>query len=499
MSSRKLLELADAASRMASETPEFFLDSMTVVRNGTIVAEIYPNSHYPPDTPHVIHSATKSIVSALIGIAIDRGFVESVDTKLFDIFSNREIANLDDRKRGLKLRDLLSMQSGLNSRDSYLYGYEGLLTLQQTEDWVQFALDLPMAADPGTRFDYSNIATFLLGAVLAKVTDSDVLSFARETLFDPLGIQDVRWEWTKDKVPIAWARIWLKPNDLAKIGLLYLQKGQWDREQIIPAQWIEDSLTPHAYPKNAVNVLNRDQTRDRERTTRNWVGQQFFRLYNDGYGYQWWLDRRGAYAAFGTNGQFLIVSPADRLILVATAKSKGLSQFGPARLLRDYVLPAVTSEAPQPEDPEGHAALSAWATPPKPKEVAQAARHLPDAAKAISGKNFVMDSNPYKTNNIRFDFDETEPVAEISHSAREDWKVRYLIGLDGVFRETENETGGYFAKGTWTAPDTLQVEVEIVGYTTFDIWEFRFEANNLTVTERTITGDYTYSGTLDST
>lgn len=496
MSSSKLVELAGTADARAGSDPEFFIDSMTVIRNGTIVAEIYPNPHYPPDALHVIHSATKSIVSALIGIAIDRGLIESVDTRLVEVFPEREISGLEDGKRALRLRDLLTMQSGLHSRDSYLYRHEGLLALQKSDDWVQFALDLPMAAEPGTRFDYSNIATFLLGAVLAKVTDSDVLSFARETLFEPLGIQDVRWEWTGGTVPIAWARMWLKPNDLAKIGLLYLQKGKWDGQQIMPATWIETSLTPRAFPKNAVNILNADKTRNRELSTRNWVGQQFFRAFNDGYGYQWWLDRSGAFAAFGINGQFLIVSPEHNLIFVATAKCKGLAQFGPAKLFHEYVLPAVKSDDSLPENKDAHAALTALAVPPGPEVSVQDALPLPDVARTISGKVFSMESNPYNTNNIRFVFDTQEPTAEISYTAREDWTVRYLIGLDGVYRKSENETGTYIAVGAWTAPDTLKLEVEIVGYTTFDKWEFAFKGDVLIVTESAVTGDYTYKGKL---
>ncbi len=467
---------------------------MTVVRNGTIVAEIYPNPHYPPDTLHVIHSATKSIVSALIGIAIDRRLIDSVDVALFEFFPDREIAAIDDGKQALRLRDLLSMQSGLHSRDSYLYGYEGLLALQQSDDWVKFALELPLAAEPGTRFDYSNIATFLLGAVLARATNTDVLDFAREALFEPLGIQDVRWEWTKGKVPIAWARMWLKPDDLAKIGLLYLQKGQWDGQQIIPAKWIEDSLSPHAFPKNAVHILNPDRSRNRELTTRNWVGQQFFRAFNDGYGYQWWLDRDGTFAAFGTNGQFLIVSPEHNLIFVVTAKCRGLAQFGPAKLFRKYVIPAVQSDASLPEDEAAQRELSALAVSPMPERAVHASAPVPDDARSVSGKTFAMESNPYNTNNICLDFDADGTVVEISYTAREDWSVRYEVGLDGVYRRTENETGAYFAVGRWVGENTLRVELEIVGYTTFDSWGFTFDGDTLIVSESTVTGDYTYKG-----
>ncbi|GAG09534.1 unnamed protein product, partial [marine sediment metagenome] len=228
MNSETLAEMITFYNDAAAENPELYIDSLTVIRNGYIVAEFYNNPLYPRDEMHIVHSVTKSIVSTLIGIAIDRGFIDSVDVPLVDIFAGREIQSLDERKRALTIRHLLSMTTGLHSRDSYIYGYEGLFALQHSDDWLQFALDLPMAATPGERFDYSNISTFVLSTVIMETTGMDTLAFAREYVFGPLGITDVKWEWNSAGQAIAWARMWLKPNDMAKIGLLYLQHGQWD-------------------------------------------------------------------------------------------------------------------------------------------------------------------------------------------------------------------------------------------------------------------------------
>ena len=498
LASETLLALVDRLDEMTESDPEFFLDSLTIIRNGHIVAEVYPNPNYPRGRMHVLHSATKSIVSALIGIAIDRGMIGSVDVRLVDIFTGRQMRNLDPRKQALTIRDLLTMQTGLHSRDSYLYGNEGLLALQQSDDWLQFALDLPMAADPGTRFDYSNISTFLLGAVLAETTQTDVLSFAREALFDPLGIKDVRWERTRDGLPIAWARMWMKPNDLAKIGLLYLQNGQWDGQQIISVNWIQDSLTPHAFPKNAVDVLNPDMTPNRETSTQNWVSQRFMRTFSDGYGYQWWLDREGNYTALGMHGQYLLVSPETNMVVVATCKCRGLAQFAPAKLFYDFVLSSVHSADPLPsaDESDGPLVVLASALPIEPWP--EGPPPNPDIAHAISGRIFRMEPNPYNTDNLKLDFSEDTATGELSYTAREDWRVRYTFGLDGVARLVENETGAYVVKGKWTAPDTMELEVEIVGYTTSDRWEFQFGPDDITVTEHSITGSYTYTGQATS-
>ena len=151
MDSARLAALLEHYQTEAAESPDLFLDSITVIRNGYIVAEAYPNPRYPPETLHIIHSSVKSIISTLVGIAVDQGHLESVDVPLVEVFADRTIANVDDRKRRMTIRDLLSMESGLHARDSYLYRYEGLFAMQHTEDWLQYALDLPMSAEPGER------------------------------------------------------------------------------------------------------------------------------------------------------------------------------------------------------------------------------------------------------------------------------------------------------------------------------------------------------------
>ncbi len=467
---------------------------MTIVRNGTIVADFYNNPLYPRDELHVLHSVTKSIVSALVGIAIEKGHIDGVDARLLDVFPGREVQNLDARKRRITIRDLLSMQTGLHSRDSYLYAHEGLFALQHSEDWLQFALDLPMAAEPGERFDYSNISTFLLAVILMETTGHDPLDFANKHLFAPLGIDDVRWEWNSVGQPIAWARMWLRPNDLAKLGLLYLQRGRWKGEQIVPSDWVHESVTPFAYPPTAVDVLNADMSPNRDASTRSWVATRFLRPFSDGYGYQWWLDRDGTYAAMGTSGQFLIVAPEQDLVFVAMSKSRGLAQFVPARLFQDFVLPAVLSDAPLPENPSALAKLRALAGPPELVESASPVAKLPGVATRVSGVTYAMETNPFNTDQIRFVFDPERDYAELNYTARETWEVRYDVGLDGVRRFTETNAGVFAAVGEWTSEDTFAVDVELVGYSTFDRWEFTFERGAIRVTEFSISGDYVYAG-----
>lgn len=498
MSSETLVEMMAFYEQSRSEDDELYLDSMTVIRDGYIVADFYTNPLYPRDELHVIHSATKSIVSVLVGIAIAQGYLESVDARVVDIFADREIANLDERKRAITVRDLLSMETGLHSRDSYIYRYEGLFEMQQTDDWLQYALDLPMTAEPGERFDYSNISTFLLSAVIMETTGMDTLEFARQHLFAPLGIEDVTWEWSPGGYPAAWARMWLKPNDMAKIGLLYLQQGTWDGEEVVPADWVRESVTPFAYQKNAVRILNADMSRNGEASLRNWVGQRFFRPFADGYGYQWWLHRDGHYSAVGTNGQFIIVAPEQDLIFVVTAKSRGMAQFFPANLFFDYVLPAVESDQPLPPNVAALAELTARAGPPNHAREPTEVPALPPIATAVSGATYVMEDNPFNTNDIRFVFDNMKDFAELSYTARESWRIDCKVGLDGVHRVAHSSPNRVAAVGEWISPDTFRVETEMIGYSSFDTWEFTFAGKRLTVTEASIAGDFTYVGRQSS-
>ncbi|MGD9030380.1 MAG: serine hydrolase domain-containing protein, partial [Anaerolineae bacterium] len=162
MDSQRLAEMLETIRKRG-----YGIDSVTVVRNGAIVADatVYP---FEPGSRHIIHSCTKSIVSTLIGIAIDQGYLEGVGQRLVDIFPDRSVAYLDADKQAITLEHLLFMASGLECRDSYLYRWRGLREMSQSEDWVQFMLDLPMAEPPGTRFEYCNGGSFLLSAIIQQ-------------------------------------------------------------------------------------------------------------------------------------------------------------------------------------------------------------------------------------------------------------------------------------------------------------------------------------------
>jgi len=168
------------------QNQSYNIDSITIIRNGYLVLEaaVYP---YTQDSKHIIHSCTKSIVSILIGIALDQGFIEGVQTPVLEFFPDRTANNLDSDKEALTLENLLTMTSGFKCRDSYLYSWSGLNDMRGSDDWVQFMLDLPMEETPGTKFEYCNGASFLLSAIITETTGLSSNEFAEINLLLPWG------------------------------------------------------------------------------------------------------------------------------------------------------------------------------------------------------------------------------------------------------------------------------------------------------------------------
>jgi len=494
MDSAKLLEMVKFYEEQRLKNQKISIDSITIVRNGYIVADIYLNPLFPKDTKHIIHSCTKSIMSALIGIAIEEGYIEGVDVLVLDILDDKNIKNVDTGIKTLTLKDLLTMQTGLHSQDSYLYQWRGLFEMQTTDDWSEYILNLPLETEPGTRFDYSNMASFLLSAIIKKTTGKDTLSFAKEHLFDPLEIKDIKWEKSPQGIDIGWARMWLKPHDMAKIGLLYLQKGKWESQQIIPTKWVEESLTAHSFPKKYRYVYNEEGNVDRMTSGGLWVFTNLARPFADGYGYQWWLDKSGMYSAVGTGGQFIMVVPKKNLVVVFTSKLSGADSFLPAKMLNKYILPAIVANESIAANETAQYELSLLSEPPrqvvKPKPVPE----LPAIAQEISEETYSLDSNPWKYDNFKLLFDSHKEYAEFSYTAKEKDVVTYEVGLNNVYRLTESNGDTYAAIGSWTTPDTFVIDFELVGYSTRGKWILTFDNEEIAVEEVGVTGVYNYGG-----
>lgn len=496
MDSEKLLEIFDFYEAAHAKDSGVAIDSISVIRHGYLVADLYFNPLFPKDTAHVIHSCTKSIMSALIGIAIDQGSIKSVDVPMVAFFEDKQSAIRDAKMAEITVKDLLSMETGIRSRDSFLYQWEGVFAMQATDDWVAYILSLPVDVESGVRFDYSNMSSFLLSAIIHKATGMDTLTFARKYLFDPLGIGDVRWERSPQGIYVGYARMWMKPQDMAKFGLLYLQQGRWQGKQIVPAAWVKESVTPHAYPKNYVVMLDADGKRDRALTSRNWIATNFIRAFADGYGYQWWLDKSGAYSALGVAGQYITVAPEQNLVMVVTSSASGTGVFFPKKIWDKFVLPAVKSNGTIPANPSAQQALAEGSGPPPLKQTPQPVPPLPAVARQISGKTYSLAENNWRYDNFRLVFDPALDVAEFSYTARVADTAVFTVGLDDVYRFTETEIGCMAARGKWTTPDTFELTCHQIGYTAPAQFILTFKQDEINVTEISQTGSFTYAGKM---
>ncbi len=298
------------------------IDSVLVIRNGYILLDAY-NYLFDSNTRRNIYSCTKSISSALIGIAIDKGYIKNINQPVIDFFPKYATKNLNDDKKVITLKHLLTMTSGLYCRDSYLYRWRGLMQMKFSKDWIKFMIDLPMAEEPGTRFEYCNGVSFLLSAILQNQTGENALSFAKKNLLGPLGITNVRWPSNPQGITIGYGELQMRPRDMAKFGFLYLNSGVWDGQQIISPQWIKESTRKHI---DATLV--------------------------PGYGYQWWIVNPDIYTAIGHQGQFIMVVPKKNLLAVFTSSLAKEDFYTPLGLLAAYIVPAVKSSTPLAENPD---------------------------------------------------------------------------------------------------------------------------------------------------
>lgn len=306
------------------------IDSVSIIRDGFLVLDAYFQP-FKSGEKHIIHSCTKSIVATLIGIAISEGYIESEEEKVVDLFHDKEIDLSDSRKSEITLADLLMMGSGLKCRDSYLYQWQGLKEMSASEDWAAYVLNLPMEADPGTKFEYCNGGSYTLSAILQESSGMTSLEFAQHHLFDPLEITNVSWPITPEEINPGWGDMYLTPLDMAKIGYLYLNEGRWGGQQVVPEKWIAEATSPQI----TAGTLS------------------------DSYGYQWWIDNGGYYMALGYAGQYIIVVPEENLVVVFTSQLPDNHFFVPEITFNEYIQPAVISSKEIAPNPEGRTRLEA--------------------------------------------------------------------------------------------------------------------------------------------
>ncbi len=309
--------LENAARQLAEREDDHEVHSMLVVRGGRLAFERYYNGH-GRDNPHDLRSATKSITSLLTGIAFERGALADTDTPLMYILGDNypEVKNKGD----LTLRHLLTMSSGLDCDDGdrRTRGQED--RMYRSTDWVDYFLSLDRTFAPGDSTRYCTGGVIALGEAIAQSTSQDIATFADETLFRPLGIRNYEWaRFDGGRKVDTGGHLLLTPQGMAKIGLLVLNQGRWDGQQVVSADWIEESTQPH--------------------TT----------MRGEPYGYLWWLGplRYGektvdVISARGNGGQAILIVPEYDLVAVFTGGFYNSDRVGAIyEIFYSAVLPSV--------------------------------------------------------------------------------------------------------------------------------------------------------------
>jgi CubicO group peptidase (beta-lactamase class C family) len=400
--------------------------------------EVYFQPYGPQDL-HSVESNTKSVIGALFGIAIEQGLIENVDQRVLDFFPGRHIENVDRRKEAMTLEHLLSLTAGLDCQDNTppangMYGTQG---------WVQFLLDLPMAEIPGSQWRYCSGAVHLLSSILQKTSGMDARSFANRYLFEPLGIPAVveaAWPVDPQGYSIGIAGLHLTPRDLAKFGYLYLHQGQWDGRQVVPAKWVETSTREHAY-------IGKDE----------YAGGQDRR-----FGYLFSLfPQEGYYGYLGMAGQETWVIPGQNMVVVFTAGLPVGQEADLLKLLNGYILPAVRSAEPLPENVTAQSRLAGLVQ--QAAGVRQETPKLPQAALDIMGKTFHLDENPFGWQEMTFGFEEGSGEAALTARIYDE-NYPLTIGLDGLYRVSSLQGNPSAALlGRWRTPEEFVMKYVTMG------------------------------------
>jgi CubicO group peptidase (beta-lactamase class C family) len=276
--------------------------SLLVIKNGYLIAEDYFNGG-SVDQKDRLQSVTKSYTSALVGIALDQGYLSSVDQKMLDFFPEVADQITDPRKEQITIQDLLQMRAGYPSEETDPALWDGLLS----GHYPPLIEEFPLIADPGTEFNYSNLSSNWLGIIVDRATGTNLKAYAEENLFLPLGVEAGEWGTDAEGHNNGCGDLHLTARDAAKFGLLYLNDGEYEGNQVVPADWVHDSLQRYSEDINATGGF-----------PANWG----LSIRDIGYGYQWWSAKAGGHHldfAWGHGGQFIVLLDELDMVIVVTS------------------------------------------------------------------------------------------------------------------------------------------------------------------------------------
>ncbi|HEX8235258.1 MAG TPA: serine hydrolase [Abditibacteriaceae bacterium] len=423
-----LIAFINAAQSRAME-----LHSLMLLRHGHVVAHGWW-SPYAAQHPHMLYSLSKSFAATAAGLAIAEGHF-SLDDPVLSFFPDDAPQSVDENLAKLCVRHLLSMSTG-HDEDTTRF-----LRDDTDGNWVRAFLARPVEHEPGTHFVYNSGATYMVSAIVQKVTGTPILNFLQPRLFEPLGIIGATWESCPREINMGGWGLSLKTEDIARFGQLYLQKGMWDGVRLLPESWVDEATT-----RQVSNGTHAES---------DW---------EQGYGYQFWCCRHNAYRGDGAFGQFCIVMPEQDLVLAITSNVGDMQAL--LNLVWEHLLPslsptALTEDHSAQEQLRHKSAHLAIATPQ--------GQHTSSTASQVSGRTYNFAENGLGLTAISFEFGREEPILTVhdTHGTHHlicgygEWqhgKTKFLLRRVWPVIVPQ-EQWKVATNGAWTATDTFVVKL----------------------------------------
>lgn len=368
VSSQGIITFLDSAAKSRHEFHSFMF-----LRHGKVIAEGWW-SPYRPDLKHTLYSTSKSFTSTAVGFAVNEKRL-NLEDKVISFFPKDKPDTISSYLAELKVKDLITMSVGQVPDPTFSI-------VSKDENWVKSFLALPIINKPGTKFLYNTLATYMLSAIVQKVTGEKVIDYLTPRLFKPLGIEGVDWEVDSRGINTGGWGLRVKTEDMAKFGQLYLQNGLWNGKQVLPKGWVEEATT--------FKIDQVPEMPQSKKDSSDW---------NQGYCYQFWRCRHNAFRADGAYGQFIIVMPDKDAVIAITAETGDMQDE--INLVWKYLYPAINDNK-LPANEQTAVQLK--------QRLATLALPIPlngtvtPAIATISGKTFTLASNDKHLESISFQF-----------------------------------------------------------------------------------------------
>ena len=296
------------------------IHSVMIVKDGNVIYSHW-QSEGVDSVPHVLHSVSKTFTATAVGLAIADGKMALTD-KVIDYFPDKLPAEVSDNLKAMTVRDLLTMSCGHDVEPSWRGDPD--------QDWVTIFLAQPVVHKPGSFYLYNSLGTYMLSAIVQQVTGEKVVDYLTPRLFEPLHIDKPKWEESPQGINCGGWGLYLKTEDLAKMGQLLLQKGEWNGKQLIPAEWVAEMSKKQVESINPGTRIEEAEAKGMTKETSDWM---------QGYGYQMWRCRPGCFRADGARGQYIIVVPDKNAVIAITSNVEDLQ--GELNLVWNRILPVL--------------------------------------------------------------------------------------------------------------------------------------------------------------